>query len=309
MARAEWRGPMLAQPLRPDLQIGLLRRGEWLYERKLDGLRCLAIRNGAELELWSRNRLSFNRRFAGLLAALAAVPIDSFAFDGEIVAFEGDRTSFARLQSGTVETQVCYCAFDVVHLLGRDTTVIPLQDRIALLERALEGRSDPIVLPERVVGDPLDLLHQACGRGWEGLVAKRADSRYRSGRSPDWRKMKCTARQDMVVGGWTDPSGSRAGLGALMVGYYDDEGRLQYAGRVGSGFDEKNLVALRAHLAALAADRTAFADPEPVKGAHWVKPELVAEVEFSEWTPDGKLRHPRYLGLRPDVTPTDVRRE
>jgi DNA ligase D-like protein (predicted ligase) len=300
---------MLAQPLRPDTQIGLLRGGDWLYERKLDGLRCLAVRNGAELELWSRNHLSFNRRFAGLVAALAAIPIDSFAFDGEIVAFDGARTSFARLQSGADRMQVHYCAFDVVHLLGRDTTVIPLRDRIPLLERALEGSSELILGPERVAGDPLDLFHEACTLGWEGLVAKRADSRYRSGRSPDWRKMKCTARQDVVVGGWTEPSGSRAGLGALMVGYYDDEGRLRYAGRVGSGFDEKNLVALRARLAALALERPPFSDPEPVKGAHWVRPELVAEVEFSEWTPDGKMRHPRYLGLRPDVAPTDVRRE
>jgi bifunctional non-homologous end joining protein LigD len=308
MARAEWRAPMLAQPLRSE-QIGVLRRGMWLYERKLDGLRCLAVCNGTELELWSRNHLSFNRRFAGLVAALAALPIENYAFDGEIVALEGDRTSFARLQSGPAETQVRFCAFDVVHLLGRDTTIIPLLDRIALLERALEGSSDTIVTPERVAGDPVDLIRDACALGWEGLVAKRADARYRSGRSPDWRKLKCTARQDMVVGGWTDPSASRVGLGALMVGYYDDEGRLHYAGRVGSGFDEKNLVALRAHLAALGADRAPFVDPEPVKGAHWVRPELVAEVEFSEWTPDGKLRHPRYLGLRPDVAPTDVRRE
>jgi len=299
---------MLAQPLRRE-QIGLLRRGGWLYERKLDGLRCLAVRNGADLELWSRNHLSFKRRFAGLVAALAAVPIDNYAFDGEIVAFEGDRTSFARLQSGPAETQVRFCAFDVVHLLGRDTTIIPFRERIALLEQALEGSSDPIMAPERVEGDPADLFHHACALGWEGLVAKREDSRYRSGRSPDWRKLKCTARQDMVVGGWTDPSASRAGLGALMVGYYDDEGGLRYAGRVGSGFDEKNLVALRAHLAALAVEGTPFVDPEPVKGAHWIRPELVAEVEFSEWTPDGKLRHPRYLGLRPDAVPADVRRE
>jgi bifunctional non-homologous end joining protein LigD len=300
---------MLAQALRPDRQIGVIKTGEWLFERKLDGLRCLAVRNGAELELWSRNHLSFNRRFAGLVASLSALPVDSFALDGEIVAFEGNRTSFARLQAGGPELQVGFCAFDVVHLLGRDTTIIPLHDRIALLERALEGSSEPIALAERLVGDPLDLLNAACDRGWEGLVAKRADSRYRSGRSPDWRKLKCTARQEMVVGGWTDPSASRVGLGALMVGYYDDEGRLYYAGRVGSGFDERNLVALRSRLATLATDTAPFADPAPVKGAHWVEPALVVEVEFSEWTPDGKLRHPRYLGLRPDLDPSEVRRE
>jgi bifunctional non-homologous end joining protein LigD len=309
MAKAEWRAPMLAQPLRPDRQIGAVRTGEWLFERKLDGLRCLAVRNGAELELWSRNHLSFNRRFAGLVASLAALPMHSFALDGEIVAFEGDRTSFARLQAGGSEVQVRFCAFDVVHLLGQDTTNIPLRDRIALLDRALEGSSDPIALTERLVGDPLELLGAACDRGWEGLVAKRADSRYQSGRSPFWRKLKCTARQEMVVGGWTDPSASRVGLGALMVGYYDDEGRLCYAGRVGSGFDERDLMALKSRLAALATGTAPFADPEPVKGAHWVEPELVVEVEFSEWTPDGRLRHPRYLGLRPDLDPSGVRRE
>jgi bifunctional non-homologous end joining protein LigD len=300
---------MLAQALRPELQIGVLRTGNWLYERKVDGLRCLAVRNGSELELWSRNHLSFNRRFPGLAAALAALPIDNFALDGEIAAFDGDRTSFARLQSGPADTLVRFCAFDLVHLLGRDTTIIPLQDRIALLEQALEGSCEPILVPERIVGDPVELLRRACDLGWEGLVAKRADSRYRSGRSPDWRKLKCTARQDLVVGGWTDSSGSRSGLGALMVGYYDDEGKLQYAGRVGSGFDERELVALRGRLTALATEQAPFAEPETVKGAHWVKPHLVAEVEFSEWTPEGKLRHPRYLGLRSDVAPTDVRRE
>ena len=141
------------------------------------------------------------------------------------------------------------------------------------------------------------------------MVAKRADSRYRSGRSPDWRKLKCTARQEMVIGGWTDPSGTRVGLGALMVGYYGDDGHLRYAGRVGSGFDDKDLVVLRAQLASRPTDQPPFMDVDRVKGAHWVKPELVAEVEFGEWTRDGRLRHPRYLGLRPDVDPKDVRRE
>jgi len=309
MARAEWRAPMLAQSLRADSQIGLLRSGEWLFERKLDGLRCLAVRNGPELELWSRNHLSFNRRFGTLVAALRDLPIDSFAIDGEIAAFEGDRTSFALLQSGGPEAQIRYCAFDVVHLLGQDTTIIPLRDRVSLLARALEGIPEPIVMTQRVAGDPLELLRAACDGGWEGLVAKRADSRYRSGRSPDWRKLKCTARQEMVIGGWTDPSGTRVGLGALMVGYYGDDGHLRYAGRVGSGFDDKDLVVLRAQLASRSTDQPPFMDVDRVKGAHWVKPELVAEVEFGEWTRDGRLRHPRYLGLRPDVDPKDVRRE
>jgi bifunctional non-homologous end joining protein LigD len=308
---------MLAQPLHIERQIGLLRSGEWVYERKLDGLRCLAVRNGAEVELWSRNHLSFGRRFPTLVSAVAAIPVDNFAFDGEIVAFDGDRTDFALLHNPPPKVRVMFCAFDVVHLLGLDTTTLPLVDRISLLERAITGEAATlgtgetaiIGTAERVWGDPDDLLRSACERGWEGLVAKRAQSVYRSGRSPDWRKLKCSGRQELVVGGWTEPSGSRFGLGALLVGFYESEGRLRYAGRVGSGFDTRSLSSLRTSLDAIRAEQSPFADQIPLKGVHWVRPELVAEIEFAEWTPDGKLRHPRYVGLRPDIRPSDVRRE
>jgi len=309
MEKARWREPMLAQSLQVERQIGLLGSGEWVFERKLDGLRCLAVRNGAEVELWSRNHLTFGQRFPALISAVAAIPADNFALDGEIVAFDGDRSDFALLHNPPPEARLMFCAFDVVHLFGLDTTNLPLLDRISLLERALEGAADTIGTAERVEGDPADLLRAACGRGWEGLVAKRAASLYRSGRSPDWRKLKCSARQELVVGGWTEPAGSRLGLGALLVGFYDSEGRLRYAGKVGSGFDDRSLRMLRTDLAQMTAERSPFADRIALKGVHWVRPDLVAEVEFAEWTPDGKLRHPRYAGLRTDVVAADVRRE
>ncbi|HEX3261790.1 MAG TPA: ATP-dependent DNA ligase, partial [Pseudonocardia sp.] len=152
-------------------------------------------------------------------------------------------------------------------------------------------------------------LREACARGWEGLVAKRADAPYRPGhRSPDWLKLKCVHEQELVVGGWTDPQRSRTGFGALLVGYYVD-GRLRYAGKVGTGFDHRVLADLSARFRDLAAEGSPFADPVREKGAHWLRPELVAQIGFSEWTRDGKLRHPRYLGLREDKAAHDVVRE
>jgi bifunctional non-homologous end joining protein LigD len=160
-----------------------------------------------------------------------------------------------------------------------------------------------------VEGNPEVLLDDACRNGWEGLIAKRRDSLYQSGRSPDWRKLKCSATQDLVVGGWTDPAGSRVGLGALLVGYFDEQDQLRYAGKVGTGFDDKQLTELRRALADLAASDSPFADVVKVKGSHWVRPEMVVAVAFSEWTNDGRLRHPRFEGVRPDKSPVAVRRE
>ena len=159
-------------------------------------------------------------------------------------------------------------------------------------------------------GDGEAYFREACGRGWEGLVAKRADAPYRPGRrSDDWLKLKCVHEQELVVGGWTDPQRSRTGFGALLVGYYHGDGGLRYAGKVGTGFDRRTLTELSARFRDLAADRSPFAEPVHEKGAHWLRPQLVAQIGFSEWTRDGKLRHPRYLGLRDDKAPGDVVRE
>lgn len=301
---------MLASLLKLPDEAAVLRRGEWVYERKLDGLRGVAVKAGGRVGLWSRNHLSFNSRFPDLLAALARIPVPEFVLDGEIVAFSEGRTSFQLLQQGPGEGggQPTYVAFDLISLLGRDTTGIPLEERQELL-RSTVGPDHPLIsLPEQLTGDPVTLLAASCRSGWEGLVAKRRSSPYRSGRSGDWRKLKCSARQELVIGGWSDPGGARTGFGALLLGYYDGD-RLMYAGKVGTGFDEKTLSRLRDAMGPLAAGDPPFTGVPRMHGAHWVRPQLVAEVEFTEWTRDGRLRHPRFLGLRPDKDPRDVRRE
>ena len=282
--------------------------GGWIYERKFDGLRAVAVRNGDEVELWSRGHLPYNQRFGGIVAELGELPVDNFTLDGEIVAYQGDRTSFGLLQQpGSTATPV-YVVFDVMHLLGQDTTPLPLADRRRLVAGFVEP-SLTLRLVEEIAGEPATLLAKACADGWEGLIAKRSGGPYRPGRSSDWRKLKCDACEELVIGGWTDPQGTRTGFGAVLVGYYDDEGKLRYAGKVGTGFDEATLEDLRERLSRLERSEPAFDDVPRMKNAHWVEPELVANVAFTEWTADGRLRHPRYQGLRPDKKPSEVRRE
>lgn len=304
--RATWQPPMLAQLVKPE------RHGHpegWQYERKLDGLRCVAVRNGAEVELWSRNHLAYTARFPGVAAALARLPAGTFTLDGELVAFDGARTSFARLQRPDGGAVAVLVAFDLLQLLGRDTTGLPLPDRQALLRQLLASAGPELQVVEPLEGDPAELLRRACAEGWEGLVAKRRDAAYRAGRSGDWQKLKCNASQELVIGGWTEPSGSRVGFGALLLGYFDDEGALHYAGKVGTGFDAALLRSLHAELVAREAPASPFAEVVKEKGVHWSRPELVGAVSFSEWTADGRLRHPAFQGLRPDKPAREVRRE
>jgi bifunctional non-homologous end joining protein LigD len=308
--RATWYPPMLAQPLHMPNERRALDEGQWTYERKLDGLRCVAVRNGQEVELWSRNHLTFTGRFPDIAKALAQVSADNFTIDGEVVAFDRrGRSSFALLQRPETGTRPEFHVFDLIHLLGQDTTILPLEDRRRLLAQALDGAGEVLRTVAAFGGEPQTLLDRACADGWEGLIAKRDDSLYRSGRSPDWRKLKCSASQELVVGGWTDPAGSRIGLGALLVGYYDDAGQLQYAGKVGTGFDDKELVELHERLSAAATDASPFAGAPKVKGAHWVQPQMVVAVAFTEWTREGRLRHPRYEGIRTDKDASEVKRE
>lgn len=300
---------MLAQPLQVPEQLRVVRGDEWVFERKLDGLRCIAVRRDAEVEMWSRNHLSFLGRFPRLAAVLAAIPVDDFTLDGEVVVFDGPRTSFTLLQNPRSDHPPVYCAFDLLHLLGHDTTELPLADRYGLLERVLASPPSGVIMAERLHGEPETLLRDACAKGWEGLMAKRAGTTYRAGRSPDWRKLKCTARQEFVIGGWTDPSGHRSGFGALLLGFYGDDMALHYAGKVGTGFDDKTLRSVHSRLVELAATTPELIEVPRMKGVHFVRPVLVAEVEFSEWTRDGRLRHPSFLGLREDKPARDVRLE
>jgi DNA ligase D-like protein (predicted ligase) len=306
--KAAFISPMLATLVKPADHSRTSRPGDWQYERKFDGLRCVAVRNAGQVDLLSRNRLSFNARFPEVAVALAKLPSDRFVVDGELVAFDGDQTSFALLQSSPHPAHLTYCVFDLLRLGGRDTTGLTLTERQSQLAATLGEGHAPLSLVRPLEGRPPDLLDRACGLGWEGLIAKRINSPYRSGRSPDWQKLKCTASQELVIGGWTEPTRSRVGFGALLVGYYAD-GRLRYAGKVGTGFTNQLLRQLHQQLAGREIPDSPFADPVREKGAHWARPELVGEIAFTEWTSDGRLRHPSFHGLRPDKQAHEVRRE
>jgi DNA ligase D-like protein (predicted ligase) len=281
---------------------------EWIYERKLDGIRCLAFKSGGDVQLRSRNDLSLNGRFPEVAAALAEDPVTDVVLDGEVVAFDGPQTSFARLQQrGERPTPVFYYVFDILRAGGEDVTDEPLRERKALLRRSLTF-ADPIRLTAHRNRDGEAFFEEACRKGWEGLIAKRADAPYTHGRSRDWLKFKCSAEQELVIGGYTAPRGSRTDLGALLLGYHADGG-LRYAGKVGTGFTQATLRDLAGRLKPLRRDTSPFADPIRERTATWVEPQLVAQVGFSEWTRDGRLRHPRFLGLRDDKAAGDVVRE
>ncbi len=314
--RAESR-PAYTAPMLATLTDERFSHPDWLFERKLDGVRAIAVRDGDEAALLSRNYKRMDSAYPELIDALAAVDPGHFVADGEIVAFENGRTSFERLQARIhlrepararrMGVTVYFYLFDLLHLEGYDTRGLPLRARKSLL-RTVFDFDDPLrYTPHRNEEGEAYYAH-ACHSGWEGVIAKRADSRYASGRSRDWLKFKCMSRQEFVIGGFTEPRGSRAGLGALLVGYHEG-GWLRYAGKVGTGYDEVTLRALRDRLDELERDRSPFTDTVREKGLHWVEPKLVCEVGFTEWTHDGKLRHPRYLGLRDDKDPNEIVRE
>ncbi|MGP4002603.1 non-homologous end-joining DNA ligase [Streptomyces sp. 8N706] len=290
----------------------------WLFERKLDGQRCLAFHDADRTELASRSGQSLSGTYPEIREALARLAHTDCVVDGEVVAFEGNRTSFARLQqrmgiqnaaaARATGVAVVYYVFDLVWLDGYDLTSLPLRTRKSLLRHSLTYSSPVRFTTHRNTTGEAFLRH-ACARGWEGLIAKRAASRYVQRRSRDWLKFTCAQAQEMVIGGFTEPAGSRVGFGALLVGYYED-GQLRYAGKVGTGYDSRTLTELRKRLDELATDRQPFhGSPVRERGAHWVRPELVAEIAFTEWTNDGKLRHPRFQGLRTDKPARQVVRE
>lgn len=311
--RPRWVPPMLA-----TLSHETVSGPEWLYQRKLDGERAMAIRDGGKVELRSRSHQDLAATYPEIVDAIAAQPRERFAVDGEIVAFEGGLTSFARLQQRIGITDpakarrspvaVHLYVFDILHVDGADVTRLPCRRRLSLLRDALDF-DDPIKLATHRNRDGARLHREACDAGWEGLIAKREDSPYRSGtRSRDWLKLKCVNEQEFVIGGFTEPGGSRVGLGALHVGAYRD-GELRYAGKVGTGFDEETLRSLRTRLDELRVDRRPFADEVPGAthpGTHWVRPELVCQVGYAEITRAGRLRHPRFVGLRRDKPAREV---
>jgi bifunctional non-homologous end joining protein LigD len=285
---------------------------QWIFERKLDGIRCLAIRadDDGPVRMLSRNDLDLSGRYPEVQDALAAQPQPRFAVDGEIVAFDRGQTSFARLaQRGHRRVDVFYYVFDLLWFDGFDVRALELRTRKRLLRDSLVT-GGALRLSTHRNGKGEEMFAHACRQGWEGVIAKRADSPYREARSRDWLKFKCEAGQELVIGGFTAPRGSRTELGALLLGYYDD-GQLRYAGKVGTGFDRETLEDLGRRLGALRRETSPFAAEESIRepSITWVTPQLVAQVAFTEWTRAGRLRHPRYLGLREDKSAEQVVRE
>jgi bifunctional non-homologous end joining protein LigD len=309
-----WISPMLA-----TLTKEVFSDPAWIYEAKLDGQRSLLFRKGSSIRLMTRNEKDRTSHYPDLRQAIAGQDTPDLVADGEIVAFDDERTSFSKLQERMQNSRpsaeavrrqpVFYYLFDVMWFDGYDLTALPLGARKEILKSAFSFDGS-LQYSDHVEEEGEIAFRAACERGWEGLIAKRLAAPYRAGRSRDWLKFKCVADQEMVIVGWTDPAGSREDLGALLVAYNED-GALKYGGKVGTGFKRQDLDILIKKLAPLERETPPVAHELglPRKGAHWAEPKLVAEVGFSEWTPDGKLRHPRYLGLRDDKRPKQVVRE
>lgn len=287
----------------------------WIYEIKWDGYRMLARIAGSDVRLISRNGRDWTAKLQPLRTELTAMELPDGWYDGEIIVRdENGRSDFGRLQNsfdcGKTD-QIDYCLFDVPFLNGRDLRQEPLEVRRDALQQLLASRqSDKVAFSSALDAPPQDMLHAACQMGLEGLIGKRRGSAYVSRRSADWIKLKCGKRQEFVIGGYTDPGGSRVGFGALLLGTHDSAGRLQYAGSVGTGFDTKALRDIYKRMQQLGADTSPFAPSKELpKGAHWLRPELVAEVAFAEWTHAGSVRHATFRGLRADKPAVAIRRE
>ena len=263
---------------------------DWIFEQKLDGIRMLAFRNGADVKLYSRNRLL--QHYPAVADAIASLPVRDVILDGEAAWDSASR--------------IAYYVFDILWLEGRSVMPLPLDARRALL-KDLPFHPPLGHVPEVTDNKPWE---RACSEGWEGVIAKHRTSSYEQRRSPHWLKMKCEVTQKFVVGGFTDPQGSRVGLGALLVGYFDRDDFV-FAGKIGTGFDTKLLLDLRARLDKLEIPKSQFTKAKglPRIRAHWVLPEIVLQVAFIEWTVHSKLRHARLLGVRFDKSPREVVRE
>jgi bifunctional non-homologous end joining protein LigD len=306
------------EPMKATLTDRAFDDPAWVFERKLDGIRAAVRREAGEVTLTSRTGKSLSSAYPELVEALAAEPATEFAADGEIVAFDGSRTSFEKLQGrmGIHDPRLARLSgipvflylFDLLEFDGHDLTRLPLRKRKAALRRAFSFHGPVRYTPHRNERGR-KFFAEACAQGWEGLIAKRADSPYVHSRSRDWLKLKCSFEQELVIGGFTPPQGSRQRFGALLVGYYED-GELRYAGKVGTGFSQRTLRELGDRLQGLEQPSTSFTRGTGLpRDARWVEPVLVGQFAFGEWTRDGKLRHPRYLGLREDKSAAEVVRE
>ncbi|MCE5253695.1 MAG: non-homologous end-joining DNA ligase [Actinomycetia bacterium] len=333
LAGARWAGP-LPGFVPPELATLVKEAPEgdaWLHEIKFDGIRTLAGVEDGSVRMYSRNGKDWTDRFPELAGELAVLPVKNALLDGEVVMQLSDgTTSFEKLvealgpatspggrpesgRKGHSDGRLLYYVFDLLCLDGFDLLGVPLEKRRELLRRILAraGEEGRLRFSESLRGDGRTVLEEACRSGLEGVVSKRMATPYRPGvRGTDWVKSKCRRRQEFVIGGFTDPSGARTGFGALLLGVYTPRG-LQYIGKVGTGFDEERLASLSRRLREIETVDPPFVAKVPAaaarrKSVHWVRPELVAEVEFMEWTAGGSLRHPSFAGLREDKSPQEV---
>lgn len=287
----------------------------WIYEIKYDGYRMLCRIEDGKARIYSRNGKDWTARFPKHAQALAKLPVKQAWLDGEMAVFLPDgNTSFQALQNALdegAEANVLYAVFDLLYLDGEDWSGRPLIERKARLRELLRKKTPPLVLySEHQEGNGKDAWEHACEHKLEGVIGKQRDAPYVQQRSRSWIKLKCRAGQELVIGGYTEPAGSRSGLGALLMGVRGEKDGLRYAGKVGTGFDERTLASLRKRLARLEQKKSPFSGDAPAqRGAHWVKPELVADIKFHGWTDDGLLRQASFTGLREDKPARDVKKE
>lgn len=310
--------PAFIKPMLAQLTHDYFSDSDWIFERKLDGERCFVYKKGKRIILKSRNDKIINQSYSEIEAALKKLDLPDCILDGEVVAFANKQTSFSLLQqrfgindarkAESLNIPVYYYVFDILYCDGYLLTHLPLLTRKAILKSILpKNKTIRYVTHKNKNG--ITYLKKACEAKWEGLIAKKIGSTYVSKRSADWLKFKCSNEQELVIGGYTTPGGSRLNFGALLLGYYK-KGKLHYAGKVGTGFDETILRELGAELKKLKIKKNPFINfDDSERDVYWVKPQLVCEVQFTEWTSSNKLRHPSYLGLRRDKDAREVRKE
>lgn len=313
--------PNFVKPMLATLTDDYFSSKDWLYEHKFDGERCLAFKKNGKVSLLSRNHKRMNDGYPELVKALEKQTADNFAIDGEIVSLNKAGVSDFQLLQGRMnlrvsskveqelgKVKIVYCIFDVMYAHGYDTRDLPLLERKKILKKLLKFNKI-LSYAKHKIGDGITFFKYACKHKWEGLIAKRITSTYVGLRSRDWLKFKCIMKQELVIGGYTTPRGSRSDFGALLVGYYSGT-KFMYAGKVGTGYSEDILAMLGKKLRKLETSRCPFSNyDEKITGVHWVKPVLVAEFQFAQWTNSGKLRVGRYKGLRDDKAAKNVVKE
>jgi len=291
--------PMLATLVRKSFH-----KPGWIYEEKYDGYRILAYKEGDRVTLLSRNGNDRTATYASVARAVQKLRPRTLLLDGEVVAFDKKLISrFQLLQEGSAPT--AYAVFDCLYREGRDLRHDPLETRRPVAESAI-GKADILMISHRLADNGLEAFKTAKKKGYEGVVAKDLSSPYIEGRSSKWLKVKVHQEEEMVIGGFTEPEGSRTYFGALLLGAYEN-GNLRYIGKVGTGFNENTLAALYQKFKPLVQSKPPFVDPPREKGVTYLKPKLVAQISFQEWTADRKLRQPVFLGLRDDKRPEEVR--